>query len=253
MSGKERRVGLFVTCLVDLLRPEIGFASVRLLEMAGCTVVVPSAQTCCGQPAWNAGADGHARVLARQTIDAFAGLDYVVAPSGSCAGTIKRHYPAMLADDAAYAARARDLADRTYELSAFLVRICGMNDLAAKANTKITYHDSCSSLRDLGVRSEPRALLAQIAGTELCELSDGEVCCGFGGMFSAKYPEISTHMADNKLADVNGTGAETLVGNDLGCLMHLEARAKHQKRNLRVRHIAEFLCEAMPEPDTGKA
>jgi L-lactate dehydrogenase complex protein LldE len=244
-------VGLFVTCLVDLVRPQIGFAAVKLLEDTGCCVSVPAAQTCCGQPAWNAGADKDAAAIARQVIDAFEPFDYVVAPSGSCAGMLKK-YPDVLAQDATYGPRARALAAKTYELVSFLVRIAGVTEVAAACATRACYHDSCSSLREMHVKAEPRTLLATVEGFELAELRDPEVCCGFGGLFSVKYPEISERMADDKIADAQQTGAETLVGGDLGCLLHLAGRMERQGKSLRVRHIAEVLANMATEPALGE-
>jgi len=233
------RVGLLVTCLVDLVRPRVGLAAVKLLERAGCEVTVPRAQTCCGQPAWNAGADLHAKDIARRLVDAFWDFDYVVVPSGSCAGMIRRHYGEVLKDDP----RARALAARTHELVSFLVDVRGMKAVEAKCATRACYHDSCSSLREMGVRAQPRTLLGSVAGLELRELCDREVCCGFGGLFSVKYPEISQRMADDKIADALATGADTLIGGDLGCLLHLEGRMRRQGRTMRVRHVAEVLVE----------
>jgi L-lactate dehydrogenase complex protein LldE len=237
------RVGLFVTCLVDLVRPQVGFAAVKLLEAAGCTVEVPRAQTCCGQPAWNSGADAHAAAIARQVIDVFEPFDYVVVPSGSCAGMIRRHYPECLKNDDAYAARARALAAKTHELISFLVRVRGVTSVAAGCCARAAYHTSCSSLREMGVRDEPRQLLKSVAGLSFCELQEGEVCCGFGGLFSVKYPEISQRMADDKIADAEATGAELLTGLDLGCLLHLAGRLKRQGKQMRVFHAAEILAD----------
>ncbi|HEY1614249.1 MAG TPA: (Fe-S)-binding protein [Rhizomicrobium sp.] len=236
------RVGLFVTCLVDLMRPSVGFAAVKLLEQAGCDVEVPAAQTCCGQPAWNSGADAHAAAIARKVVDLFECFDYVVAPSGSCAGMIRAHYPDALASDPAYAARARALAARTHELVAFLVRVRKVKHVAARCAARVCYHDSCSSLRELQVKSEPRDLLELVEGLQLRELKEPQVCCGFGGLFSVKYPDISARMADDKLADAMSTGADTLTSADLGCLLHLAGRAAHAGVPLRFRHIAEFLA-----------
>jgi L-lactate dehydrogenase complex protein LldE len=233
------RVGLFVTCLVDLVRPQVGFAAVKLLEQSGCDVVVPQAQTCCGQPAWNAGADKDARVIAEQVIAAFSEFDYIVAPSGSCAGMIKRHYPAVLNNDPG----ALALAAKTHELTSFLVNVRGMKNVAAKCAAHACYHDSCSSLREMKVRGQPRKLLASVEGLSISELTDGEVCCGFGGLFSVKYPEISERMADDKIADATATGAEMLIGGDLGCLLHLEGCMKRQGKTMRVRHVAEVLAD----------
>ncbi|MBV8978881.1 MAG: (Fe-S)-binding protein [Alphaproteobacteria bacterium] len=233
------RVGLFVTCLVDLIRPRIARAAKALLERSGCDVEVPRAQTCCGQPAWNSGADKHAREIARQVVALFEPYDYVVAPSGSCAGMIRRHYPEALPGDA----KARALAAKTHELTSFLVNTRGMTAVKAACATRACYHDSCSSLREMKVKREPRQLLAGVEGLRLSELRDGEVCCGFGGLFSVKYPEISARMADDKIADAIATGAETIVGGDLGCLLHLERRMKHTAKRLKVRHVAEVLTD----------
>jgi len=237
MSARPR-VGLFVTCLVDLVRPGIGRAARTLLEQAGCDVEVPRAQTCCGQPAWNSGADKHARDIARQVVDLFEGFDYVVAPSGSCAGMIRRHYPEVLKDDP----RARALAARTHELMSFLVNVRGMTSVSASCSARACYHDSCSSLREMGVKKEPRALLRSVDGLTVSDLTDSEVCCGFGGLFSVKYPEISARMADDKIADAAATGADMLIGGDLGCLLHLERRMKRTGKTMRVRHAAEVLA-----------
>lgn len=236
------KVGLFVTCLVDLFRPQIGLASVKLLEEAGCEVEVPFAQTCCGQPAWNSGDKANAAAIARNVIDAFDRFDYVVAPSGSCAGMLRRHYPEVLRDDERYGPRAIALAGRSYELLSFLVRVRGIKRVSAACTRSFCYHDSCSSLREMGVREEPRTLLSSVAGLEKRELSDPEICCGFGGLFSAKYPEISARMADDKLSHITATGASMLVGGDLGCLLHLEGRAKRKGMKLTVRHAAEILA-----------
>lgn len=233
------RVGLFATCLVDLVRPQIGFAAVKLLEQSGCDVVVPRAQTCCGQPAWNAGADKPAREIAEQVVATFREFDYVVAPSGSCAGMIKRHYPEVLKNDPG----ALALAAKTHELTSFLVNIRGMKAVTAKCEARACYHDSCSSLREMKVREQPRQLLASVEGLSISELTDGDICCGFGGLFSVKYPEISERMADDKIADATATGADMLIGGDLGCLLHLEGRMSRQGKTMRVRHVAEVLAD----------
>jgi L-lactate dehydrogenase complex protein LldE len=234
MSARPR-VGLFRTCLVDLVRPGIALAAVKLLEDAGCDVDVPPAQTCCGQPAWNSGADKHAADIARQVVDAFEGYDYVVVPSGSCAGMIRKHYAQALKNDP----RALRLAAKTHELTAFLVNVRGVKGVAAKRAGRACYHDSCSSLREMKVHDEPRALLKSVEGLTLAELTDSEVCCGFGGLFAVKYPEISRRMGDDKAADALATGADTLISGDLGCLLHLQRRLG---KRMRVRHIAEVLA-----------
>jgi L-lactate dehydrogenase complex protein LldE len=241
MSARPR-VGLFVTCLVDLMRPSIGFAAITLLKQAGCDVEVPRAQTCCGQPAWNSGDDKNAAAIARQVVDAFEGFDYVVAPSGSCAGMIRVHYPEALAGDAVYSKRAQALAEKTHELVSFLVRVRSVSAIPATCKTRVCYHDSCSSLREMQVNSEPRQLLAGIDHLELHELRDRNDCCGFGGLFSVKYPEISERMADDKIADAQNTGAKIIVSADLGCLLHLEGRIARRELPIRTMHIAEILA-----------
>lgn len=247
------RVALFVTCLVDLMRPQVGFAAVKLLEDAGCQVEVPSVQTCCGQPAWNAGADGHAADIARRVIDAFEPFDYVVVPSGSCAGMIALHYPEALSADTAYAKRASALAAKTYELISFLVRVRAFENVEARCGAKACYHDSCSSLREMGVSEEPRRLLSRVDGLALYELKDPQVCCGFGGLFSVKYPEISERIADDKIADAEASGADLLLGGDLGCLLHLSGRIVREGKSLRARHVAEVLAGMTDGPAIGES
>ncbi len=242
MSENPVRVGLFVTCLVDLFRPSIGFAAVKLLEEAGCTAVVPRAQTCCGQPAYNSGDRADARAIAAQVIAAFEPFDHVVAPSGSCAGMIREHYPALFDDDQTIQARARALAERTYELVSFLVDVRGMKGVEARFDGTVTYHDSCSGLRELGVKQQPRRLLATVAGLRLTELPGAEVCCGFGGTFCVKYPEISDKIVREKTADIAATGAGTLLAGDLGCLLNMAGKLKREERPVAVRHVAEVLA-----------
>ena len=236
------RVALFVTCLVDLFRPTVGFAAVKLLEQAGCTVEVPRAQTCCGQPAYNSGDRADAKAIALQVLDAFAGYDQVVAPSGSCAGMVKIHYPELFADEPAALAQAKELAARTWELVSFLVDVCGMEGVAARWERSATYHDGCSGLRELGVKQQPRRLLASVAGLRLTELPDAEVCCGFGGTFCIKYPEISDKMVTDKAADIVATGAEAVLAGDLGCLLNIAGKLARRGSPIETRHVAEVLA-----------
>jgi L-lactate dehydrogenase complex protein LldE len=247
------RVALFVTCLVDLLRPSIGFAAVRLLEAAGCTVAVPRAQTCCGQPAYNQGDRADTVDLARQTIDALKGYDYVVAPSGSCAGMLKQHYPELFAAGSAEGERARELAGRTYELVSFLTDVMGVTSVDAECPARATYHDACAGLRELGIKQQPRRLLQSVRGLELIELPGAEVCCGFGGTFCVKYPAISTKMVDDKASDIAATGAELVLAGDLGCLLNIAGRLARRGAPIAVRHIAEVLAGAAGEPPIGHA
>lgn len=248
------RVGLFVTCLVDLFRPAIGFAAVTLLERAGCAVVVPRRQTCCGQPAYNSGDRRDTVRIARHVIAAFEDVDYVVAPSGSCAGMIRHHYPALFDDDPDWAPRARHVAERTHELTAFLVDVRGMASVGDVAfQGRITYHDSCSSLREMQVKQQPRRLLASIAGLDLAELAAPEVCCGFGGTFCVKYPDISNRMVGDKAADIVATGADAVLAGDLGCLLNMAGKLKRRGASVEVRHVAEVLAGLTDQPGIGES
>jgi len=254
VSSPPRRVALFVTCLVDLFRPSVGFAAVKLLEEAGCAVEVPPLQVCCGQPAYNSGDRASSRAIAAQVIDAFEGYDHVVAPSGSCAGMLSHHYPGLFDGDPAMKARAEDLAQRTHELMAFLVDVLGVARVAARYEGAVTYHDSCSGLRELGVKQQPRTLLGSVRGLSLREMATPEVCCGFGGTFCVKYPEISNAMVGEKTADIAATGADTLLAGDLGCLMNMAGKLQREGRAVKVRHVAEVLADmgsAAPIGETG--
>jgi len=242
MAESGVRVALFVTCLVDLFRPSVGFAAVKLLEGAGCMVEVPRAQTCCGQPAYNSGDRAAAKAIALQVIAAFAHYDFVVAPSGSCAGMIRVHYPEMFADDPPNLCHAEELAARTWELTGFLVDVRGLREVPAQWSRVATYHDACSGLRELGIRDQPRQLLSSVAGLELRELPGAEVCCGFGGTFCVKYPEISDKMVSDKADDIAATGAEAVLAGDIGCLLNIAGKLSRQGRPLEARHIAEVLA-----------
>jgi len=237
------RVALLVTCLVDLFRPSVGFAAVKLLEEAGCTVEVPRAQTCCGQPGYNSGDKADTKAIARQVIDAFAGYDYVVVPSGSCAGMVRAHYPELFADEPAMLAQAEELASRTYELVSFLTDVRGMTEVAARYAGTVTYHDSCSGLRELRVKAQPRQLLDSVAGLSLTELPGAEICCGFGGTFGVKYPEISDKMASDKISDINATGAGCVLAGDLGCLLQIAGKLSRAGSRVAARHVAEVLAD----------
>jgi L-lactate dehydrogenase complex protein LldE len=245
------RVGLFVTCLVDLHRPSIGFAAISLLEAAGCLVEVPRAQTCCGQPAFNAGDRKTTRDLARGLIIAFTAYDYVVAPSGSCAGMIAKHLPSLFDDDPNLRAQADALAAKTYELTAFLTDIMHFTPTPPPLATNATYHDSCAGLRELGVKTQPRTLLATVPGLRLTEMSEPELCCGFGGTFCIKYPDISARMVSDKTADIAATGADLLIAGDLGCLLNMAGRLCREHATIQVRHIAEVLAGITDLPAIG--
>jgi L-lactate dehydrogenase complex protein LldE len=250
---KPPRVALFVTCLVDLMRPSVGFAAVKLLEQAGCTVEVPTAQTCCGQPAHNSGDKATAEALARQTIAACEGYDYVVAPSGSCAGMLKSHYPKLLADDAAWKNRADAFAAKVHELISFLVDVRAMTGVSQTLIARATYHDSCSGLRELGIKDQPRKLLASVEGLELVEMADCEVCCGFGGTFAVKYSDISNAMVAKKCANIAESGADLVLAGDLGCLMNMAGKLRRDGSTAKARHIAEVLAGELSDPPIAAA
>ena len=236
-------VALFVTCLVDQAAPDTGRAAVRLLEAAGCPVAFPAGQTCCGQPAFNSGCPDDARRLARHFADEFESADAIVAPSGSCAAMVRRHYPTLF--DGAERARFEAISAKTYELTEYLVDVLGRPDLGAHADGPVTYHASCHLLRELGVADAPRAVLDG-AGVEVVDLADPERCCGFGGTFSVLQPEISVAMADDKLDQAVATGVPTLTACDTGCLLHLAGRAKHRRLPIEVRHVADVVAAGLP-------
>jgi L-lactate dehydrogenase complex protein LldE len=252
MPQNPPRVGLFVTCLVDLFRPRIGFAAVRLLRAAGCRVEVPRHQTCCGQPAYNGGDARDARAIARNVIAAFEGFDYLVAPSGSCAGMIRRHYPGLFDGEPSMRARADALAARTWEIVSFLTDVLKWDGVPAALNAKAAYHDCCSGLRELGVKAQPRALLAKVAGLELSDLPGCEICCGFGGAFSVKYPMVSDALAGDKQRELEAAGADLLLAGDLGCLMHMAGKLHRVGSTVRARHVIEVLAGMGAEPAIGE-
>jgi L-lactate dehydrogenase complex protein LldE len=244
---QKPRVGLFVTCLVDLFRPSIGWAAVKLLEDAGCTVEVPS-QTCCGQPAYNSGDRSLAKDLALQVIEAFSFYDYVVVPSGSCAGMFAKHYPALFAGNSILAAKAKAFAAKVYELSQFLVDVMKITKVDATFARQVAFHDSCSGLRELGIADQPRKLLKSVRGLDLVNLAESDRCCGFGGTFAVKYAEISTAIADEKIAGVEASGASVLLAGDLGCLMQIAGRLSRRGSAIEVRHFAEVLAGMSETP-----
>lgn len=249
---RKPRVALFVTCLVDLFRPTVGFAAVKLLEDAGCEVEVPQSQTCCGQPAYNAGDRGMGHKLVVQVVEAFAGYDYVVLPSGSCAGMIRHHYPRWIEFDGEFGAKARSLFSRTYELVQFLTDVMGVKNVDTQMDGIVTYHDSCSGLRELGIRHQPRQLLASVKGLTLNEYEGAEICCGFGGTFCVKYPEISDHMVSDRCRELTVVMPDLLLGGDLGCLMNLAGKLSREGSPIAVRHIAEVLAGMTCSPPIAR-
>lgn len=250
-SGQPR-VALFVTCLADLFRPSVAFDSIALLERAGCSVYVPQQQTCCGQPAYNTGDYESTAPLARRVVGMLEPADYVVVPSGSCAGMISHHYPRLLEGD--WRDRALAVAAKTFELTTFLADIAPLPVAATTpANPPaVTYHDSCAGLRELGIRHQPRQLLREQCGIDVVEMRQTEVCCGFGGTFCAKMPEISGKMVGDKLNNALATGAGILAGGDLGCLLNIAGRARREGHEIEVRHVAELLAGDLGGPAIGE-
>ena len=247
-----KSVGLFVTCLIDLYRPNVGFAAVKLLEDAGYIVEVPEAQTCCAQPAFNNGDYDTTRDIARQVITTFENYDYVVGASGSCMGTIKTHYTDLFDDDPKWLERAENLAEKTYELTSFLTDVAGIESVDSRFNANITYHDSCSGLRELGVKHQPRQLLGSVSGMQLNEMNNSETCCGFGGTFCVKFPQISTRLVNDKIDNIGNTGAEVLLGGDMGCLLNISGRLQRLEKPVRVYHVAEVLAGMADLPAIGE-
>ena len=248
----RRQVALFVTCLVDLFRPSVGMAAVKLLEDAGCDVVVPEGQTCCGQPGYNSGDRPAAIAIARRAIAVLEPYAHVVVPSGSCGGMIKKHYTELFAGDAEWHPRAKALAGKTHELTAFLTGVLGKTSVAARFPAKATYHDSCSALREMGVRPQPRTLLGSVEGLTLTELTERDACCGFGGTFAVKYPDISNAIVEKKTADIKATGADLLISGDMGCLLNMAGKLKREGSSVQVRHVAEVLAGMVEIPGIGE-
>ena len=247
----QPRVGLFVTCLVDIIRPSVGFAAVKLLEDAGCRVAVPG-QTCCGQPAYNSGDRQTAKKLARQAIDAFEDCDYVVAPSGSCGGMLIKHYPDLFAGEPELAQRAERFAEKTHELISFLVDVMGVKKVAARYDGTVAYHDSCAGLRELGIKTQPRRLLAGVEGLTLVELNEAETCCGFGGLFATKYGELSNAIVMRKAEDIRNAKPDTVLAGDLGCLMNMAGKLQREGSAIKARHVAEVLAGMAEGPAIGE-
>jgi L-lactate dehydrogenase complex protein LldE len=245
------RVGFFVTCLVDLMRPSIGFAAIRLLEAGGAEVHVPASQTCCGQPCYNSGDRADTIALARKLVGEFEDCDYLVAPSGSCSGMIRTHYGELFAGEPTWSARVAKLAAKTYELTDFLVNVLKVDRVPGDYRGTITYHDSCAGLREMGVKAQPRALLAKMSGVRVSEMADCEVCCGFGGTFAVKLGEISARIADNKCQHIVTNGADAVVLGDLGCMLNIEGRLRRRGDATKVLHVAEVLAGAGVRDDMG--
>jgi L-lactate dehydrogenase complex protein LldE len=241
------KVQLLHTCLVNEIDPEVGMATVRVLERLGLEVEVPAAQTCCGQPAWNAGFPDEARAAARHTLSVLhSTAGPIVVPSGSCADMLVHQYDELFEEEPHWRERACAVAGRCRELSQFLVETLGGRPLGGRLQAKVAYHPSCHLVRGLGARTEAPELLRGIAEAELVDVADGDECCGFGGLFSVKNPEISGSMMERKLAAFDRAGAERVVSCDLGCLLHLAGGLRRRGSALRVQHLAQLLDEALP-------
>ena len=237
------RVSLFITCLIDQLWPSVGASAVEVLRRAGCEVVFDERQTCCGQPAFNTGYRSEARVLARRFIEIFeeSKTDAIVSPSGSCTA-MAHHFRDLFAEDEHWRKRAEAIAERTHEFSSFLVNVLGVEDVGASFRGRVTWHDACHGLRDLNVRDEPRRLIRHVRGAEFVELPNADACCGFGGTFSVKYPEISVAILDTKLDAIKKADVRAVVSGDASCLMQIGGRLSRQNSSVRPMHLAELLA-----------
>ena len=237
-------VQLFIPCFIDQLYPDVGMNTVKILEKLGCNVSYNPQQTCCGQPAYNAGYMNEARAVSEKFIEDFTGDDYIVAPSGSCVGYVRESF-ASIFENSIYLQEANKVSKRSYELSEFLIDILKVEDIGSTFNAKVTYHDSCGALRECGIKSGPRKLLSKVKGLELIEMKESETCCGFGGTFAVKYEPISIGMAQTKVKSALETGAEYIVSTDISCLMHIDGYIKNQNVNLKIAHLADILSHGI--------
>ncbi len=232
-------VSIFVPCFIDQLYPSVAFNMVKVLEKCGCTVRYNTEQTCCGQPAFNAGYRNEAKEVCKKFLNDFEGTDYIVTPSASCAGFVKNYYQMLLPGSD----KAKEVGNRLYEFSSFLVNVLGITSTGAKFNAKATYHDSCAALRECGIKAEPRLLLSHVEGLQISEMNDVETCCGFGGTFAVKFESISLAMGDQKITNAADTGAQYIISTDMSCLMHIDGCIKHKGVNLQVLHLADVLAK----------
>lgn len=245
MGNPKNTVTLFVQCLVDGIYPEVGEAIFKIFHKLGIQMTCPSDQTCCGQPAFNSGYRREAKSTAKRFIEIFESAEVIVCPSGSCVTMVRHHYPQLFGNDETWLQRARHVAEKTYELTEYLVDILGVEDLGANYAGRITYHDSCHLLRSLRVKDQPRKLLRKVSGAEFVEMYDSDRCCGFGGSFSVKYPDISTAMVADKVKNISDSGADTVVGCDMGCLMNIQGMLNRRGLSVRTLHIAQILAAGL--------
>jgi L-lactate dehydrogenase complex protein LldE len=239
---ENKKVTLFIQCLVDVMYPEVGEAMLKIFRKLDIAVDCPVDQTCCGQPAFNSGYHKQARVAARKFIQLFDDAQSIVCPSGSCVHMVRHHYPELFRDDPAWLKRAESIRDKTFELTEYLVDVLGVEALDARFDGKITYHDSCHPLRGLGIMDQPRKLISKVDGAEFIEMQKSDQCCGFGGAFAVKYPEISTAMVEDKVNNIIATGADAVVGVDMSCLMNIQGLLSRKKSDVKIMHIAELLA-----------
>lgn len=239
---KNKTVTLFIQCLVDSIYPEVGLAMVRLFENLGIPVECPSDQTCCGQPAFNSGYRGEARVAAKRFIEIFESAEVIVCPSGSCVDMVKHQYPALFDDDPRWQKRAEAVSSKIFELTEYIVDILKIEDVGALFKGKVTYHDSCHLFRNLGIADQPRKLISKVKGIQLVEMKNSDKCCGFGGTFAVKYSDISTAILEEKVDNIIATGADFVVGCDISCLMNIQGMLSRRDSHIKTMHIAQLLA-----------
>jgi L-lactate dehydrogenase complex protein LldE len=241
--NKNKTITLFIQCLVDTMYPEVGQAMVRLFERLGVSVVIPLNQTCCGQPAFNSGYRKEAKIAAKRFITIFETAEMIVCPSGSCVDMVKNQYPGLFTEGSPWQERAKSVSAKIFELTEYLVDVLGVEDVGAKFYGRVTYHDSCHLLRNLGVADQPRRLIANVRDTQLVEMKNSEKCCGFGGIFSVKYPDISTAILEEKVDNIVAAEADAVVGCDISCLMNIQGMLSRRKSQIKIMHIAELLAQ----------
>jgi len=240
--NSNKKVTLFIQCIIDGMFPEVGFAVVRIFEKLGIDVECPAEQTCCGQPAFNSGYRKEAKRAAEHFINVFDDAEAIVCPSGSCVNMVRNHYPELFRGDAKLLARAKGIGVRTFELTEYLVDVLGMEDLGSRYDGRITYHDSCHLMRGIGVKEQPRKLIRKIRGAEFIEMNDSDKCCGFGGAFSVKYPEISAAILEDKIKNIISSNADVVTGCDMGCLMNIQGMLNRKGLPIKTLHIAQLLA-----------
>jgi L-lactate dehydrogenase complex protein LldE len=239
---EKRKVTLFIQCLVDAVWPHVGEAMVGVLRKLGLELDCPTDQTCCGQPAYNSGYRREARAAAKRFIEIFENSEVIVSPSGSCVHMVRHHYPELFGDEPSWRQRAERIGSQTYEFTEFLVDVLGVEDVGARYQGRVTYHDSCHLLRGIRVEEQPRKLLRRVAGTEFVEMKNSDYCCGFGGAFAVKYPDISCAMVTDKVDHILNSGADTVVGCDTGCLLNISGAISRRGLPIKTMHIAEILA-----------